>query len=201
MKIFYTLAFILAVFTTANAKVIIVTCQNTPAHFLPVTINPMVGDTIRWNWVVGNHVVGPIKAADIPAGAAMFNAPINSSAKTFQYVLKVAGSYHYVCHPATPHNEDGFMVVSSTTGIPQNSCSNYFSFAYPNPFSEKLTIETIDANAVLIYNVIGEQIKSFTLNPVQSKFEADLACLPKGIFFYSILKDGILLETRKIVKE
>jgi hypothetical protein len=48
---------------------------------------------------------------------------------------------------------------------------------------------------------MGEKIKSFTLENGQTKFEVDLATLPKGIFFYSIIKNGAILETKKIIKE
>ena len=54
---------------------------------------------------------------------------------------------------------------------------------------------------ILIYNYIGEKVKSFPLESGQTKFEIDLATLPKGIFFYRIFKNGVVLETRKIIKD
>jgi len=201
MKLLFTLATIAIIVSTANATVHTVTCQNTPSHYLPVTVNAVVGDTMHWVWVAGVHVVGPISAADIPNGAAMFNGPIDASHLSFKYVLTVAGNYHYVCHPATPHGEDAYIVVTNATGVQQNNAQSNLSLAYPNPFSEKITIETSHADLISIYNFMGEKIKSFSLENGQTKFEADLATLPKGIFFYSIIKDGIVLATRKIIKE
>jgi plastocyanin len=200
MKLFLTLSLLVAMITGANATIHTVTCQNSPSHYLPVTINVMVGDTIHWVWVAGVHVVGPIRASDIPAGAAMFNAPIDNTHLTFDYVVTVAGNYHYVCHPATPHGEDGYIVASLATGIQSYSPLNNLSSVYPNPFSSKITIETSRADLISIYNILGEQVQSYVVESGQTKLEIDLATLPTGVFFYSIRKDGAVLETRKIIK-
>ncbi|MBI3501745.1 MAG: T9SS type A sorting domain-containing protein [Bacteroidetes bacterium] len=200
MKHFFTLASLAVIFSAANATVVTVTCQNTPSHFLPVTANAVVGDSIHWVWVAGTHVVGPESASDIPVGAAMWNCPIDASHLSCYYVVTVAGNYHYVCHPATPHGEDAYIVVSPASGVqPYNTVSNVSS-AYPNPFSEKITIETSTADLIIIYNFMGEKVKSFAMKSGQVKVEADVAALPAGIFFYSISKDGAILETRKIIK-
>ena len=53
-----------------NATVHIVTCQNSPSHFLPVTLYAVIGDTIHWTWIEGNHIVGAVNASDIPNGAS-----------------------------------------------------------------------------------------------------------------------------------
>ncbi len=200
MKHFYTFILFAVISITTNATVHIVTCQNVPSHFLPATVNAVCGDTIHWKWVAGIHVVGPIIAADIPSGATMWNAPIDAGNTSFEYVVTTAGNYHYVCHPATPHGEDAYIVVTCVNGIQQNNSLRHLSLAYPNPFSEKITIETSNADRLLIYNYMGEKVTSFQLKSGQTKFEADLATLPKGIFFYSIIKDDVVLDTRKIVK-
>ena len=200
-KLLSTFASFALVATAANATTHTVTCQNSPSHYLPVTVNAIVGDTILWTWVAGTHVVGPILASDIPAGAAMWNAPIDVNDHSFKYVVKVVGNYHYVCHPATPHGEDAYIVVTAgATGIQDNNALNNVSSAYPNPFTDKLTIETSNGDQILIFNALGEKIKSFPLKSGQTKIEADLATLPKGIFFYTILKEGVILETKKIIK-
>lgn len=48
MKLFFTFVLLAALVSSANATVHTVTAQNTPTHFLPVTVNAVVGDTIRW---------------------------------------------------------------------------------------------------------------------------------------------------------
>ena len=201
MKKILTFLSLAIIVSNVNATKVMITCQNTPSHFLPVMANATVGDTIHWTWVAGTHIVGPISASDIPAGAAMFNGPIDSGHQSFEYVVTVPGSYHYVCHPATPHGEDAYITVVAATGVQEYNVNN-LSSAYPNPFAEKITIETSNIDMIIVYNSIGEKVSSF---PVKSsgpvKFEADLATLPKGIFFYSIIKNGAVLETRRIIKD
>ncbi len=190
-----------AISFSLSATIKIVTCQNVPAHFLPVTLNANCGDTVRWVYVAGVHIVGPITATDIPVGAAMFNSPISASQTTFDYVVTVPGNYHYVCHPATPHGEDAYIVVACPAGIQQYNAPNTISLIYPNPFSEKISIESPDANLFVISNMLGEKINSVVFKSGETKLEADLATLPKGIYFFMFFKDKMILETRKVVKE
>jgi plastocyanin len=201
MKLLFTLVSLMVVIGSANATVHTVTCQNTPSHFLSVTVNAVIGDTIRWTYVAGVHVVGPISAADIPTGAAMWNGPIDASHLALEYVVTVAGNYHYVCHPNSPHGEDAYIVVATTTVVQQYNGLNNVSSVYPNPFSEKITIEASNADLIFIYNCLGEKIKSFTFKTGETKIEIDLSTLPKGLFFYSIIKNGMTIETKKIFKD
>jgi plastocyanin len=200
MKLFFTLVSLMVVIGSSNATVHTVTCQNTPSHFLPVTVNAFIGDTIRWTYVAGGHVVGPIGTTNIPIGAAIWNAPIDASHLSFEYVVTVAGNYHYVCHPFTPHGEDAYIVVAAPTGVSQYNNLNILSSVYPNPFSEKITIETPGADLIFISNILGEEIRLFSFKNGETKLEADLSTLPKGIFFCNIIKNGVVLETRKIFK-
>ena len=200
MKLFLTLATLAAFLTAADATVRTVTCQNSPAHFLPVTVNAVCGDTIHWTWIAGGHVVGPISPADIPNGAAGWNAPIDGSHLTFDYVVTVAGNYHYVCHPSTPHGEDAYIVVTCATGLAEAGI-NHISFAYPDPFQDKFTIETVEADMIVLYNLLGEKIKSISIRKGQTKISVDAAELNPGIYFYAVIKDGVIVETRKLVKQ
>jgi plastocyanin len=199
MKHLFTLLFVVVVCSAANATVHIVTCQNSPAHFLPESLNATVGDTIHWTWIEGNHIVGPVNISDIPAGAAIWNGYIDASHHDFEYVVTHVGVYYYDCHPGTPHGENASITVTGTTGV-QHNLQNAFSSAYPNPFTETITIETSNAEQILLYNTLGKKVNSFTLKSGQTKLQADLGTLPEGIYFYSIIRNGAVIETRKIMK-
>ena len=201
MKLLLSFIAFATIISTAHATVVTITCQNTPSHFLPVTVNAVVGDTIHWTWNAGGHVVGPINASKIPAGAVMFNAPIDASHHTFEYVVTVAGTYNYQCHPATPHGEPGYIVVSPVTGVQQYNNLSNLTLAYPNPCTDKFTVETTSADMICVLNIMGEKIKSVSLRNGQTKVQVDVAGLNAGIYFYSIIKEGIVVETRKLVKE
>ena len=204
MKKVYSFIFLslaaLPCINSVNATVHIVTCQNIPSHFLPVTTNAVVGDTIEWDWVAGNHVVGPMSASDIPNGAAMFNQAVDNNNLGFAYVVTVAGSYHYECHPSTPHGEPGYTNVTSGTGVPSIELY-HVSNAYPNPFSDKVTIETTQADRISVYNMVGEKIYEQGISDKRTATSINLSKEQNGIYFYSILKEGVIVETRKLVKE
>ena len=110
----------------------------------------------------------------------------------------MAGNYHYECHPAFSHGEPGYIVVSAPTGI-SSIAPNPVSLVYPNPFTNKITIETPAAETVVVYNVVGEKIKSIALN-AQTKIEIDMTEFTAGIYFYAVIKEGVAVETKRMIK-
>jgi plastocyanin len=68
-------------------------------QFTPASLNVNVGDTIKWTWVNGGHTTTSVT---IPAGAASWNSPMNSTNQTFLYKITVAGTYSYNCIPHAP---------------------------------------------------------------------------------------------------
>ncbi len=184
-----------------NATIVTITCQNIPSHFLPVNAVAVCGDTIRWTWITGQHIVGPISPSDIPVGATMWVAPIDVNNTSFQYVVTVAGTYDYVCHPATPHGENASFVVTCPSGIQIGNDPGNFSIAYPNPFEEHIIIEFPEADLVQIHGCTGALITSFEIRNGQTKLEVFLGTIPEGLYFYTILREGAILETGKIVRK
>ncbi|MCH8903465.1 MAG: T9SS type A sorting domain-containing protein [Bacteroidetes bacterium] len=201
MKAFLIFASFLLIVSTVNATVHIVTCQNGSSHFIPDTVNAVVGDTIHWTWLAGVHITGPINASNIPNGAATWNAPIDAGNTDFEYVVTVAGSYHYVCHPSTPHGEDAYIEVTSPTGVLQyNSLSN-LSIAYPNPsngmFQFAVDGSQVTKNSNLeIYDLKGQIIyRSIITN---TKTNIDLNNQENGIYFVKFY-NGVAILSKKIV--
>ena len=182
----------------ANATIVTIQAVgSTPSTeaFVPSTANAVCGDTIKWVLVSGTHTTA---STTIPNGAAAWSSP-NITASGFTYVVTKAGTYNYTCHPATGGHMPASIVVTCTNGIPSID-PNYLSSVYPNPFCNKVTIETPDAEMIFIYNLVGEKVKSVMLNNKQTKTEIDVEELNKGFYFYSIIKEGEIIETRKIVK-
>ena len=90
-----------------------------------------------------------------------------------------------------------------TCGVPlglNGHSSKEHAMVYPIPFSSQLTFDNITGDLIQIYNVVGKQIKSIPLAPKQTSIEVDVANLSKGLYFYSILKNGVVVESRKLVK-
>ncbi|MCB9224651.1 MAG: T9SS type A sorting domain-containing protein [Crocinitomicaceae bacterium] len=72
--------------------------------------------------------------------------------------------------------------------------------AYPNPASDVFTVEmATNGNDVklILYNVLGERVKF--QNMVDGKNNISLSGLNNGVYFYSILRNAEVIETKKLV--
>jgi hypothetical protein len=48
--------------------------------------------------------------------------------------------------------------------------------------------------------MVGEKIKTIAVAKGQTKSEVNTTDLQKGMYFYSILREGVVVETKKLVK-
>jgi plastocyanin len=192
----------LFVTNTAHATVHIISASGTTIPtdvFTPRNVNAVVGDTIKWVWVSGVHTT---ESVDVPAGAAAWYADLTASDTVFTYVLTVPGSYYYDCHYLTigGHGMDGDIEVAPlTTGIFDNKKNDALQ-VYPNPFSDKIVVKDADAEIVSVYNIAGQKIKTFSLNNGQSDAAIDMADVTKGIYYYQIIKAGLVVAAGKLMK-
>ena len=163
-------------------------------QFSPNSVNAVCGDTIEWVLSSGHHTT---TSATIPNCAAAWSSPINVFIPTYNIVVACPGTYNY--KSSVDVSMTGTIVVTGATGTTSIN-NNYFSTSYPNPFSSKLTIETFGADMISLYNAVGEKIKTILLQHGQTKMEIDMTDYTDGIYFYSILKEGIVIETRKVIR-
>jgi len=73
---------------------------------------------------------------------------------------------------------------------------------YPNPFHESMRIEyelTAENATLVIYNAIGQVVENHFINNKNGMLEVGQN-LEKGIYFVSIIQDGRVSKTEKIVK-
>ena len=195
-----SLAFLMKI-NLANATIVVIQAvgnSNQAQYFSPQVANANTGDTIKWVNVSGTHTAA---STIIPSGAAPWDSG-NLTTLGFMYVVTVPGTYNYTCHPATGgHMDASFVVTTSTNDVPSINSTNYGSLAYPNPCSDKITIEAPFAEIISVYNVMGQKMKSVAVKNQETKVEVDVADLTEGIYFYSIIKEGVIVETRKLVKK
>jgi hypothetical protein len=163
----------------------------------------MVGDTIRWIWVEGGHIVGPVNITDIPKGAATFNAPIDASHRSFEYVVTIMGNYSYDCHPATPHGETASIVVTSTTGVSKSNEVGYSFITFPNPSKGKFKIEIDESlfnshTKIEVYNLNGQLVYRSPISKPSSYHIIDT--YPTGVYLLSLYHGSARL-TRKLIFE
>lgn len=97
------LLFICLLLAGLYAQATVYTIQVANFQFSPSSVNAVVGDTITWTWVSGDHTTTCKPAVNsstsLPAGAAVWDNDINSASLSFSYVLAVAGTYNYLCLP------------------------------------------------------------------------------------------------------
>ena len=86
-------------------------------EFDPAFITVNLGDTVFWMWDEGNHTT---TSTSIPAGAASWDSPINSSNLFYIYVPTVAGTYNYICQPHSVMGMQGVITVNSSVGMQEN---------------------------------------------------------------------------------
>ena len=164
-------------------------------------MNAFIGDTIRWIWVEGHHIVGPVNTSDIPNGAAKWNATIDAGNYSFDYTVTVVGSYYYDCHPATPHGENAYIVVTGTNREQQYNALSALSSAFPNPSNGKFQF-TIDDSLITqnskieIFNLKGQIIYTSIITKTTSFI--DLSNQKNGTYFIRF-NNGEAILAKKII--
>jgi hypothetical protein len=83
-------------------------------------------------------------------------------------------------------------------GIKQLSISDKEIKIYPNPTTNKLFIEAIDLNKIVITNCLGQTV--LVLNDPSSKQEIDLSSFTSGVYFLTVEVDS-RKKVFKIIKE
>lgn len=69
---------------------------------------------------------------------------------------------------------------------------------YPNPVNDILNVNMTGNNtAIKIYDIVGKEVASMDL--VNGNNQLNIESLKSGVYFYSIMKNGELVETKKIV--
>lgn len=196
-KIYKLIAFFsFALFAVnANAVTINVAVGGTTNVFSPNNFTANIGDVVLWTWMGGTHNV---TSASVPGGAATF-ASSTQTTGTFSYTITTAGSYGYSCTIHAGMGMVGGFTVSNVGII--DPTVDLLVNAYPNPFKSKMTLKYgKQIESVKIFNIVGEQVKSFDLSPTEEKKEIDFEGIPSGVYFMRTYKEGTIVETKKIVK-
>jgi hypothetical protein len=94
---------------------------------------------------------------------------------------------------------------SAAEGVNDNTFNNVsFSNAYPNPATNMVNIDyNLNNNAssasVKVINLLGSVVKSANLSVGSNKVSFDVSDLTQGVYFYSIIVDGNIHQTKKLI--
>jgi len=200
MKIF-TRIFCMVAFLTVNmlsfAATYTVSVNSTTFSPQNLVVDP--GDVVIFQWVAGTH---PVMSDNnvFPA----FN--IASSTPTKSMVMNNAGTFGYHCmaHGAPGTGMFGTIVVRTVTGVKEFKNAATLS-AFPNPTKGETTITLNHANGenykIRISNAIGRVVKTIEIpkHATDSKIEVDLGNMPAGFYFYSLLANDKMIETKRLI--
>lgn len=192
------LAIIIAFSSMANT--IVISVSNT--IFSPAATTVTVGDTVKWVFVNGSHTT---TSMSIPAGAASWDSPINSSSPSFLYKVTVAGNYTYKCTPHFGSGMVGGFTANPPTAVNELQERRKISF-YPNPCIDFINVEFTPSKTkstnIIISDILGNQVYRFDTEMGSTQFQKkriDLQEIPAGIYFLSVLDDNNK-QTFKILK-
>ncbi len=92
----------------------------------------------------------------------------------------------------------------SLTGVENNVFDGVsISDAYPNPATGKVNFDFnlsgINHASVKIINLLGSVVKNIDLTVGDNKTSIDVSDLPQGVYFYSIVANGNIYQTKKLI--
>lgn len=185
---FYTVL-ILPILTILNLNAAVIQITAGPAGtltFSPATVAANVGDTIQWTWASGTHTTTSL---GIPAGAAAWDAPLENTSTSFNYVVTMAGTYNYTCTPHAADNMTGTITVTALTGL-ETLTMEQLRAVSPNPFISSISIDLHEMGitkktVVEVFDIAGKKFLTETANG-NEKLKLGLEHLHSGIYFLSI---------------
>ena len=163
-------------------------------YFSISTFTANIGDVVTWTLVDGVH---DVTSTTIPSAAATFSSgSMITIGQQYSYTITAAGTYNY------KSSLDAGMTASFTVGGMgiTNPTESLNTSAFPVPCVDKVIFKYNGIDKIVLYNVIGEQLRAIELGGNQGSVEMNLDGMPSGIYFYNTIKEGLVFETKKIVK-
>ncbi len=164
-----------------------------------------VGDVVTWSYTGSSS--HPTASDSSPAAWATF--PLNSSSPSFTKTFDVAGVYPYHCtiHGGPGSGMSGTITVTSATPTATEDArlAALALSLFPNPSRGYVTVQLRQRPGpdyqLRISNVIGQEIRSVGLHPDLSAagLPLNLTDLPGGVYFYSLLVDGKVASTKRLI--
>ena len=90
--------------------------------------------------------------------------------------------------------------VIDDTGINNQLAKNSF-LAYPNPANQTVSISynVSERSEITFYNIVGKQVKSILVDAGTRNIEVETSSLPSGTYFYSMISNSKITETKRLV--
>ena len=161
-----------------------------------------VGDMVRWTNVGrGNHPT----ASNTGVWPTF---PMYNGAPDVTIPFNTAGTFGYYCtaHGAPNQGQFGTITVRQVSATEDARLAGLALNLFPNPSKGIVTVTLGAAKAGLDYrlrvsNIIGQEVRSVALRPdlTEAGLPVDLRELPTGMYLCSLLADGKLVSTKRLV--
>lgn len=167
-----------------------------------VTVN--VGDFVTWNYATGNSS-HPTMSDSSPAAWETFPLTPGTS-KKIQFTTAGVYPYHCTIHGTATAGMRGVITVQATPTATEDARLAALALSlFPNPSRGYVTVQLRQRPGpdykLRISNVIGQEIRSVGLRPdlTAAGLPLNLTDLPGGVYFYSLLVDGKVASTKRLI--
>ncbi|GAA3972151.1 hypothetical protein GCM10022407_17430 [Hymenobacter antarcticus] len=173
-----------------------------------MTVNIQTGDIVRFVWQAGVH---PTVAEN---GTSWATFTPSASRPTTDITFNTAGAVPYYCSlhaaPGQPLGQGMNGLINVTARTPTatlNAKEAGISVSvFPNPSRGQITVK-LDQKfgngdyKLRLSNIIGQEIRSVALKPeaFTGGTVLDLTDLRAGMYFYTLLVDGKVITTKRLV--
>lgn len=109
-----------------------------------------------------------------------------------------------VCEVGGDANGNGKIDNGEVLSVSELTEDNVDFDAYPNPVRDNLTINfaiegTVNSARIDVYDVVGQQVASHTLNTAKGQINMSVSDLNAGVYFYSIKVDEKTIRTERVI--
>lgn len=168
--------------------------------YRPAMVNIQPGDVVTWKYIgQSSHPTASDKGS-------WETFPMNTANVTKSITFPTAGNFPYHCtaHGAPGLGQFGVITVGTTTPTLAPRSAPTFSLS-PNPAHGLVTVSMGQFGGndykLRLSNIIGREVRTVAVRPeaAEGGMTLNLADLPSGMYFYSLLQNDKVVSTKRLV--
>lgn len=171
--------------------------------FTPQTLTINVGDTVKWNNVLGTHNV---RADDF----SFFSGAAAPAPWEFTHVFTAEGDNPYYCEPhGGPGGSgmSGVVVVETPVSVENETIVDQFKLEqnFPNPFNPSTRISysvpAVSFVNLVVFDMLGNEVEVLVNEEKQAghyQIDFNAVELSGGVYFYKLTSNSFV-DTKKMI--
>ncbi|OGX86016.1 hypothetical protein BEN47_13645 [Hymenobacter lapidarius] len=161
-----------------------------------------LGDVVTWSYV------GQSSHPTVSDIAAWPTFAMDNANKTRSITFNTPGVFPYHCqaHGAPGFGQYGVLTVVATPSAALDARTAGITLnVYPNPTRGQITVQLNQKPGadykLRVSNIIGQEVRTIALKPelTAAGLPVDLSNLRAGVYFYSLVVDGKVASTKRLV--